>query len=74
MMQMMDIPVEIATPATGMARALFHELADQLQQFELQGTTHTLDLFSLPLNQTDKQELEQLLGKGEIVIIDFRGS
>jgi hydrogenase-1 operon protein HyaF len=68
MMSPLQIPVEINHGSSGMARALFNELAQHLQQLVDQGNEHTVDLFSLPVTGQDKQELEQLLGKGEVDI------
>jgi hydrogenase-1 operon protein HyaF len=67
-MNPLDIPIQINHSSGGMARALFNELAQHLQQLVDQGSEHTVDLFSLPINDQDKQELEQLLGKGEVEI------
>ena len=33
-----------------------------------QASEHSVDLFSLPITEHEKQELEQLLGKGEVDI------
>jgi hydrogenase-1 operon protein HyaF len=67
-MNPLQIPIEINHSSSGMAQALFTELAQHLQQLLDQGTEHTIDLFSLPVSDQDKQELEQLLGKGEVEI------
>ncbi len=68
MMNPLQIPIEINHGSSAMARALFNELAQHLQKLVEQGKEHTVDLFSLPVNDQDKQELEQLLGKGEVDI------
>jgi hydrogenase-1 operon protein HyaF len=68
MVNSLNIPIQVNQPSTGMAQAIFNELTQQLQQLAEQGREHTVDLFSLPLSDQDKQELEQLLGKGEVEI------
>lgn len=67
-MNSVQIPIEIKPAASGMAQALFQELAQQLKQLAEKGAVHSIDLFSLPINQQDKLELEQLLGRGEVDI------
>lgn len=67
-MNPLQIPIEINHAAGGMARALFNELALHLQQLLEQASEHSVDLFSLPITEHEKQELEQLLGKGEVDI------
>ncbi len=68
MMSHIQIPLEIHHSSSGMARALFNELAQHLQQLVDQDSEHIVDLFNLPISDQDKQELEQLLGKGEVEI------
>ncbi len=67
-MNQLNIPIEIRHSSGSMASALFNELAQHLQQLVEQGTEHTVDLFSLPISDEDKQELEQMLGKGEVEV------
>lgn len=62
----LNIPVEIAQPSTGMAQAVLHELKDHLQALLEQNKSHVIDISSLPLSDTDKKELESVLGQGEI--------
>jgi hydrogenase-1 operon protein HyaF len=67
-MNQLNIPIEINQTSGSMARALFNELAQHLQHLLDDGTEHTVDLFSLPVNDQDKQELDQMLGKGEVEV------
>ena len=64
----LDLPVEVAEPRTGMAQAVFNELADQLQALAERGARHVIDLTSLPMTSTDRQELADMLGQGEVRI------
>jgi hydrogenase-1 operon protein HyaF len=68
MMNPLQIPIEINHSSSGMARALFNELAEHLQRLVDHGNEHTVDLFSLPISEQDKKELEKLLGRGEVEI------
>lgn len=67
-MNPVNIPIQINQAPSSMAQALFNELAQHLQQLVDQGSEYTVDLFSLPINDADKQELEQLLGRGEVEV------
>ena len=51
---------------TGMAQAVFSEVADRLVNLHQQGTESDIDLRSLPLTNADLEELEALLGNGEV--------
>ena len=62
----LDIPVEIAQPSTGMADAVLHELLNHLRAFIDSNQSHVIDLSSLPMSETDKRDLEERLGQGEI--------
>lgn len=64
----MDIPLEIAEPTTGMAQAILTELAQHLPALALSGSVHVIDLTSLPMNDSDKRELEAILGRGEVSV------
>ena len=63
-----NLPVEVAEPKTGMAQAVFNELVDRLQEFADSGKKHVIDITSLPLTSSDKRELEELLGQGEVQV------
>ena len=63
-----NVSVEVAEPKTGMVQAVLNELIDQLQNFSNNAHPHVIDITSLPLTQQDKQELETLLGRGEVQI------
>lgn len=67
-MNPLNLPVEIAEPSTGMAQAVFNELADRLQAFAEHGDRHVIDLTSLPMTSTDRQQLAEMLGQGEVKI------
>jgi len=67
-MKPIDLPVEVAQPSTGMAQAVLHELAGHLQQLIEAAKTEVIDITSLPMSSSDKQQLETLLGKGEVDI------
>lgn len=67
-MKPFNVAIEIKEPKTGMAQAVLNELADKLQEFADSGKQHVIDISSLPLTHSDKQELETLLGQGEVKI------
>lgn len=52
---------------TGMARSILAEVARMLEDLAENGTTGSIDLRSLPLTEADRQQLEDLLGRGEVV-------
>ncbi|MEE4217202.1 MAG: hydrogenase expression/formation C-terminal domain-containing protein [Xanthomonadales bacterium] len=51
---------------TGMARSIVAEVARMLESLATDGTTSSIDLRSLPLTEADRQQLEELLGRGEV--------
>ncbi len=51
---------------TGMARSILAEVARMLECLAADGTTSSIDLRSLPLTEADRQQLEELLGRGEV--------
>lgn len=51
---------------TGMARSILAEIARMLEALAKDGTTSSIDLRSLPLTDADRQQLEELLGRGEV--------
>lgn len=51
---------------TGMARSILAEVARMLEALAKDGTTSSIDLRSLPLTDADRQQLEELLGRGEV--------
>ncbi|MCP4075641.1 MAG: hydrogenase expression/formation protein [Gammaproteobacteria bacterium] len=63
-----EIPLEIAEPTTGMVQAVLRELLEHVELLAESGQQHVIDLTSLPLNDSDKRELENVLGKGEISV------
>lgn len=52
--------------ATGMALSVLAEVSRLLEQLSSEGVAGSIDLRSLPLSDTDRQELEALLGRGEV--------
>ena len=52
---------------TGMARSVLAEVARMLESLAEDGTTGSIDLRSLPLTEADRKQLEDLLGRGEVV-------
>lgn len=52
---------------TGMAHSILAEVARMLDSLASDGTTGSIDLRSLPLTEADRQQLEELLGRGEVV-------
>ena len=53
---------------TGMARSILAEVARMLEALAKNGTTSSIDLRSLPLTDADRQQLEDLLGRGEVSV------
>jgi hydrogenase-1 operon protein HyaF len=50
-----------------MAQAVMHEVAERLGNLDKEGTESAVDLRSLPLTDADLAELEEQLGKGEVL-------
>lgn len=65
-MNLVDIPVKVTEKPSGMATVLMAELTDHLHQLAESGKTNIVDLQSLPLNESDINELADLLGVGEV--------
>ncbi len=53
---------------TGMARSILAEVARLLKSLAQEGTHASIDLRSLPLTDADRQQLEELLGRGEVSV------
>ena len=53
-------------PVTGMAQSLLREIAQHLERLARTGARHAIDLRSLPMTRADREELEALLGRGEV--------
>jgi hydrogenase-1 operon protein HyaF len=51
---------------TGMARSILAEVARMLADLADRGTTGSINLRSLPLTEADREQLEELLGRGEV--------
>ena len=52
--------------STGMAKAVMAEVAEALGKLVAHRESSTIDLRSLPLTDADLEELDQLLGRGEV--------
>ena len=52
---------------TGMAQSVLAEVARLLEALAADGETGSIDLRSLPLTEADRQQLEESLGRGEVV-------
>ena len=63
-----SIPVDVqdTTSLTGNLLPLLHELRHALKAYLETGTTHSIDLNSLPMAPAENERLERLLGSGEI--------
>jgi hydrogenase-1 operon protein HyaF len=68
---------EAVAPAdfsTGMAKSLVREIAGLLDALAKTGETAVVDLRSLPMTDTDREELEDALGRGDVAIaLDVAG-
>ena len=51
---------------TGMAAAVFNEIAERLQDLCRDGQPSAIDLRGIPLTEADLAELEEMLGTGEV--------
>jgi hydrogenase-1 operon protein HyaF len=59
-------PTPLAAPA-GVAAALLHEVADLLERLVADpGFSETIDLHGLPLSDSERAQLRQRLGDGEV--------
>jgi hydrogenase-1 operon protein HyaF len=65
---MTENPASLTATRTGMARSLLHEIARHLSKLEGCGEASAIDLRSLPMTQADREELEELLGCGDVDI------
>ena len=65
-MNLIDIPVKTLDKSTGMANAVMNELSDHLKRLADKGVTSIVDLMSLPMTETDINELADMLGVGEV--------
>lgn len=60
---------------SGMAHSVLAEVGTLLQSLAEHGQNGSIDLRSLPLTEADRQELEELLGRGEVSIdLEVAGS
>lgn len=65
------------TPASrsALAQSILGEVAELLAAFAVDGTTGAIDLRSLPLTPSERDELETTLGRGDVVVgLDVAGA
>jgi len=65
-MNLHDIPVQVLDRSTGMATAVLTDLASHLASLAETGQSSSIDLVSLPMTDTDINELADHLGVGEV--------
>lgn len=66
----LEEPLEAcAPPTTGLARAILPEIATSLGELASSRTESQIDLRSLPMTDADRDELAELLGRGEVSMI-----
>lgn len=58
----------MTTQGTGMAWSILSEVAQRLHTLAECNEPSTIDLRSLPLTQADREQLQELLGHGEVSI------
>lgn len=51
---------------TGIPKSLMYEVAEHLERFVETGETHKIDLKSLPATPTDLEDIDAVLGVGEV--------
>jgi hydrogenase-1 operon protein HyaF len=56
----------MSTLSTGMAFAIFSEICQRLRTLADHNEPSAIDLRSLPMTQSDRNQLEELLGRGEV--------
>ena len=54
--------------ATGIALSVLSEITNLLEQLAKTGEPASIDLRSLPLSDVDREQLEEVLGHGEVMI------
>jgi len=54
--------------STGMVHSILSEIAQRLQALAEQDKPSSIDLHSLPLTHRDREELEEMLGRGEVSV------
>lgn len=65
---MADEPATSTARRTGMAQSLLQEVARNLSELDTAGKQSAIDLRSLPMTQADREELEDLLGRGDVEV------
>jgi hydrogenase-1 operon protein HyaF len=61
-----SIEDDSSSALTGNVLPLLHELRHALADYAATGTQHTIDLNSLPLAPQESQQLDTMLGNGEV--------
>lgn len=56
----------MTTQSTGMAWSILTEIRQLLDALNEKGTVGSIDLRSLPMTDADREQLENLLGRGEV--------
>jgi hydrogenase-1 operon protein HyaF len=56
----------MTTQSTGMAWSILTEIRQLLDALNEKGTVGSIDLRSLPMTDADREQLEELLGRGEV--------
>lgn len=56
----------MTTQSTGMAWSILTEIRQLLDALNEKGTVGSIDLRSLPMTNADREQLENLLGRGEV--------
>jgi hydrogenase-1 operon protein HyaF len=65
----------LSNRATGMALSVLTEVSRMLETLAGSGEPGSIDLRSLPLSDTDRAQLEELLGRGEMEVeLDLAGA
>jgi len=59
---------QFAAACTGLAQSVLREIAQHLATLAAKGETGVIDLRSLPMNQADRDELEEGLGRGDVEV------
>jgi len=69
-----DAQAPCMTGQTGMAHAVMNEIAAHLEKLAGRGEAASIDLRSLPMTDMDREQLEMVLGQGEVsAVIELAG-
>lgn len=61
-----EIGIRVQPPMTGNVQPLLHEIRHALEQLIELGRTHVIDLRALPLAPGESEQIEEVLGHGEV--------